>query len=199
MSRLVMFNATELVRTVFSGLSALVIEDAGEVVCVRARTRGGAVACPGLRRGDRPRARVPRADGGGRARRRPPGLGPSAGPPDCAARSRAARGRRSASRSRASLDRYQPRTTRLTGQVGAVPHELAGRASARLLPALGMTASRHTALRVLLRIPLPALAVPRVLGDRRLRAAPRQRLRDRAHRRRDRPVRRRNPPQPVPR
>jgi len=45
-----MIGATELVRTVFSGLSALVIEDveaAGEVVCVRARTRDGPVACPG--------------------------------------------------------------------------------------------------------------------------------------------------------
>src|SRR5215471_9064993 len=45
-----MIDAIELVRTVFSGLSALVIEDveaAGEVACVRARTRGGAVACPG--------------------------------------------------------------------------------------------------------------------------------------------------------
>src|SRR5215831_251681 len=41
---------TALVGTVFSGLSALVIEDveaAGEVVCVRARTRDGPVACPG--------------------------------------------------------------------------------------------------------------------------------------------------------
>jgi zinc-finger of transposase IS204/IS1001/IS1096/IS1165 len=39
-----------LVSTVFSGLSALVIEDvqdAGEVICVRARTPGRAVACPG--------------------------------------------------------------------------------------------------------------------------------------------------------
>ena len=42
--------------------------------------------------------------------------------------------------------------------------ELAGRASARLLPALGIRASRDTALRALLRIPLPALQVPRVLG-----------------------------------
>ena len=42
--------------------------------------------------------------------------------------------------------------------------ELAGRASARLLPALGILASRHTALRVLLKIPPPALTVPRVLG-----------------------------------
>ena len=45
-----MIDVTELVGTVFSGLSALVIEDvgdAGEVICVRARTRDGAVACPG--------------------------------------------------------------------------------------------------------------------------------------------------------
>src|SRR5215471_6853070 len=45
-----MIDAIELMRIVFSGLSALVIddiEDAGEVICVRARTRGGAVACPG--------------------------------------------------------------------------------------------------------------------------------------------------------
>ena len=44
-----MIDVTELVRTVFS-LSALVIddvEDAGDVICVRARTRDGAVACPG--------------------------------------------------------------------------------------------------------------------------------------------------------
>jgi transposase len=48
-SRSVVIDVTELVGTVFSGLSALVIEDAGnagEVICVRARTRGGAVACP---------------------------------------------------------------------------------------------------------------------------------------------------------
>ena len=62
------------------------------------------------------------------------------------------------------LDRYQRRTSRLTAQVSAVARELAGRASARLLPALGIAVSRHTALRVLLKIPLPALAVPRVLG-----------------------------------
>jgi hypothetical protein len=62
------------------------------------------------------------------------------------------------------LDRYQRRTTRLSMQVSAVARELAGRASARLLPALGIAASRHTMLRALLKIPLPALAVPRVLG-----------------------------------
>jgi hypothetical protein len=42
-SRSVMIDVTELVRTVFSGLPALVIEDvedAGDVIVVRARTRG---------------------------------------------------------------------------------------------------------------------------------------------------------------
>jgi hypothetical protein len=62
------------------------------------------------------------------------------------------------------IDRDQRRTTRLTGQVSAVARELAGRASARLLPALGIGVSRHALLRVLLKIALPALAVPRVLG-----------------------------------
>src|SRR6266699_5610471 len=62
------------------------------------------------------------------------------------------------------LHRYQRRTTRLTAQVSAVAGELAGRASARLLPTLGIGVSRHAMLRVLLKIPLPALTVPRVLG-----------------------------------
>ena len=49
MSRSVVIDVTELVGTVFSGLSTLVfedVEDTGEVVCVRAKTRDGAVACP---------------------------------------------------------------------------------------------------------------------------------------------------------
>jgi len=49
-SRSVVIDVIELVGTVFSGLSVLVIEDvedAGEVICVRARTRDVAVACPG--------------------------------------------------------------------------------------------------------------------------------------------------------
>jgi hypothetical protein len=44
-----MIDMMELVGTVFSGLSALIIEDvedAGEVICVRARTQDRAVACP---------------------------------------------------------------------------------------------------------------------------------------------------------
>src|SRR5690242_16578835 len=49
-TRSIMIDVTELMGLVFSGLSALVIEgveDAGEVIVVRARTRDGAVACPG--------------------------------------------------------------------------------------------------------------------------------------------------------
>jgi transposase len=62
------------------------------------------------------------------------------------------------------LDRYQRRTVRLAGQVGAVARRLAGRAGAGLLAVLGAPLSRHTALRVLLRLPLPGAGVPRVLG-----------------------------------
>jgi transposase len=63
------------------------------------------------------------------------------------------------------LERYQRRTSRLIGQVAAVVRQLAGRGGARLLSALAMVVmSRHTALRTLLRIPLPERRVPRVLG-----------------------------------
>jgi len=161
-----MIDVTELVRTVFSGLSALVIddvEDAGEAVVVRAGTRGGAVACPGCGAEtsrvhgyhERTAADVP-VDGRRvlvkvRVRRmRCPAL-------DCEVQT-------FREQVCGVLERYQRRISRLTAQVGAVARELAGRASARLLPALGTGVSRHTALRVLLKVPLPALAVPRVLG-----------------------------------
>lgn len=62
------------------------------------------------------------------------------------------------------LERYQRRTTRLTKQVKAVVKELAGRAGARLLAKLAVSQPHHTALRTLLRIPLPAGQVPRVIG-----------------------------------
>ncbi|MEV4201278.1 ISL3 family transposase [Micromonospora globbae] len=62
------------------------------------------------------------------------------------------------------LERYQRRTARLNGQVKAVVKELAGRAAARLLAILAMGLSRHTALRALLRIPLPTGRTPRVIG-----------------------------------
>ena len=91
------------------------------------------------------------------------GSGPGAGPPDALP---------GAGLQGADLPRAGPghpgalpaAVSRLTAQVSAVARELAGRASARLLPALGIMVSRHTALRVLLKIPLPGLTVPRVLG-----------------------------------
>ena len=161
-----MVDVTELVRTVFSGLSALVIEDvedAGDVICVRARTWDGAVACPGCSAEtarvheyhERTAADVP-VDG-----RR------------VLVRVRVRRMRCPAVECKVQtfreqvpgvLDRYQRRISRLAAQVSAVARELAGRASARLAPALGILVSRHTALRVLLKIPLPQVAVPRVLG-----------------------------------
>src|SRR6201996_851357 len=165
-SRSVMIDVTKLVGIVFSGLSALVIEDVedtGGVIVVRARTRGGTVACPvcGTETSrvhgyhERTAADVP-VDGRRvlvkvRGRRlRCPVL-------DCTVQT-------FREQVPGVLERYQRRVSRLTAQLSAVARELAGRASARLLPALGIGVSRHTALRVLLGIPLPALAVPRVLG-----------------------------------
>lgn len=62
------------------------------------------------------------------------------------------------------LQRYQRRTVRLQTLVGAVAQELAGRGAARLLSTLAMPLSRHSAIRALLRIPLAAPTIPRVLG-----------------------------------
>jgi hypothetical protein len=62
------------------------------------------------------------------------------------------------------LERYQRRTPRLVSQIGTVVRELAGRPAARALSGLAVVVSRHTALRVLLRLPLPVRQVPRVLG-----------------------------------
>ncbi len=151
---------------VFSGLSSLVIEDVtdqGEVIAVRARTAGGPVPCPGCgaRTGhvhgyyERVVADVPQ-DGRPvvvhvRVRRmRCPALG-------CGLQT-------FREQVPGLLDRYQRRTVRLAGQAGAVARRLAGRAGAGLLTALGVPVSRHTALRLLLRLPLPEVAVPRVLG-----------------------------------
>jgi transposase len=161
-----MIDVTEFVRTVFSGLSALVIEDvedAGDEIVVRAGTRAGAVACPGCGAEtgrvhgyhERTAADVP-VDGRRvvvkvRARRmRCPAL-------ECKVQT-------FREQVPGVLERYQRRISRLTAQVSAVARELAGRASARLLPTLGIGVSRHTALRVLLRVALPEMEVPRVLG-----------------------------------
>src|SRR5262249_31450373 len=152
--------------TVFSGLSALVIEGVADecgVIWVRASTRGGAVCCPGC---GAPTERVH-----GYFRRRVADV-----PVDgrrVLAEGRARRLRcavlgcpRQTFREQLPgvLERYQRRTPRLAAQVGVVVHELAGRAGARVLAALGMRVSRHTALRALLRLPLPTVPTPRVLG-----------------------------------
>jgi transposase len=155
-----------LVGVVFSGLSALSVEgveDAGDVVVVRASTKGDAVACPvcGTLTGrvhafhERVPADVP-IDGRRvlvrlRIRRmRCPVT-------ECA---------RQTFREQVPglIERYQRRTVRLGEQVRSIVRELAGRASARLLPALGIAVGRDTAVRVLLGIPLPDRGVPRVLG-----------------------------------
>jgi transposase len=62
------------------------------------------------------------------------------------------------------LERYQRRTVRLNGQLRSAVRELAGRASARLLPAMGIVVGKDAALRALLAIALPDRPVPRVLG-----------------------------------
>ena len=150
----------------FSGLSSLVIEDVtdlGGVITVRARAPGGPVPCPGCggltghvhgyfvrTLADSPvdgrpvtlRVRVRRL--------RCPVLG-------CPVQT-------FREQVPGMLDRYQRRTTRLTGMAGEAVRRLAGRAGAGPLSTLGIPLSRHTALRVLLRLALPQVSVPRVLG-----------------------------------
>jgi len=135
-SRSVMIDAIELAGTVFSGLTALVIEDvedAGEVIRVQVKSAGGEVACPGCGAGtervhgyhERTAADVP---AGGRRvvvtarlrRLRCPVLG--------------CRVQTFREQVTGTLERYQRRTARMTAQLAAVARELAGRASARLLP-----------------------------------------------------------------
>lgn len=137
-----MINVMSLVGIMFSGLSALVIddvEDVGGAVVVRARTRGGAVACPGCgtRTGrvhgyqKRTAADVP-ADGRRvvvklRARRlRCPVL-------VCAVQT-------FREQVPDMVGRYQRRTVRLAGQVEAVVRALAGRAG---VPAAGGARGRR--------------------------------------------------------
>ncbi|MFF1614168.1 ISL3 family transposase [Amycolatopsis sp. NPDC058278] len=156
----------KLVGAVFSGLSALSIEgveDAGEVIVVRASTRDDAVACPGC---GTPTGRVHAFH--------------ERVPADVPVDGRRVLVRLRVRRMRCSViectrqtfreqvpglvERYQRRTVRLAEQVRAVVRELAGRASARLLPKVGIALGRDTAVRVLLAIPLPDQVVPRVLG-----------------------------------
>ena len=159
-------DVNSLVGTVFSGLSALVVEDVadgGEAVVVTARTREDAVPCPvcgtltakvhgyhGRTVTDVPvdarqvvvRLRVRRlvcpvlGCQQQTFREQIPGL----------------------------LERHQRRTVRLTAQISQVARELCGRAAARLAGLLTLSVSRSTALRHLRRLPVPKQAVPRVIG-----------------------------------
>jgi transposase len=161
-----MVDVNSLVTTVFSGLSTLVVEDVvddGEVIRVAARTRDVPVPCPvcgrltgkvhGYHR--RTVADVP-VDGRPvvvslRVRRLAcPEL-------DCP---------RQTFREQVPglLERLQRRTVRLTGQITGVVKELCGRAGARLTRLLAVPVSYATALRLLRRIPLPPMRVPRVIG-----------------------------------
>jgi transposase len=156
----------QLVGVVFSGLSGLIIDDVtdeGELIRVRARSREVPVPCPGCAVEtirvhawcERIVADVP-VDG------RPVVVNVRVRRLSCQDWQCPRRTFRE--QVFGVLERYQRRTARLAAQVGAVVRELAGRASARVLPALGVLVSRHAALRALLGIPLPAVVTPRVLG-----------------------------------
>ena len=158
-------DVNEVVQTVFSGLYPLVIEvvaDEGERIVVRARTPTEAAVCPlcGASSGRvhgyqlRTVADVPVDDRRVVVRVRVRRL-------VCPTRGCCHTFREQVP---GVLERYQRRTTRLTRQVKAVVKELAGRAGARLLAVLAVSLSRHTALRTLLRIPLPTWRTPRVIG-----------------------------------
>jgi transposase len=158
-------DVNELVRTVFSGLSPLIIEDVadeGERIVVRARTPREAAVCPvcGASSGRvhsyqlRTVADVPVDDRRVVVRVRVRRL-------VCPTRGCCHTFREQVP---GVLERYQRRTARLTRHVKAVVKELAGRAGARLLAILAVGVSRHTALRTLLRIPLSAGRTPRVIG-----------------------------------
>ncbi|WP_034272546.1 ISL3 family transposase [Haloechinothrix halophila] len=147
----------------FSGLSSLLIEgvEAGAgTIEVRASTLSEPVACP--------ECAVETARVYGYVERRVADV-PVDGRP-VVVRARRMRCPRLASRQTfrehlaGVVERYQRRTTRLAAQVGRVVRELAGRAGARVLAGLGVTLSRQTALRALLRLPVPVRPVPPVIG-----------------------------------
>lgn len=161
-----MHDANELVGTVFSGLSALIVEgvtDGGEAIPVSARTRDDPVPCPACGQPTRRVhgfhgrvvADVP-VDGRRvvvlvRVRRL---VCPVLGCPRQTFREQVP----------GVVERYQRRTNRLTTQLGSVVWELAGRAGARLSRALACGISRSTALRMLMCQVATPLRVPRVLG-----------------------------------
>ena len=159
-------DVNSLIATVFSGLSALVIEDVvdgGDAVVLTARTRDAAVPCPVCG--------TPTAKVHGYHRRRVADV-----PVDgrqAVVHLRVLRlvcpvlgCRRQTFREQIPglLERHQRRTLRLAWQISQVARELCGRAAARLAGLLAVPVARSTALRHLRRLPLPRQAVPRVIG-----------------------------------
>nr|WP_162795779.1 ISL3 family transposase [Nonomuraea lactucae] len=149
----------------FSGLSPLVVEDVadeGKQIRVRARTPDGSAVCPDCG--------VETARVHGYHERSVADIPVDARRVLVVVRVRRlicpTRGCRQTFREQLPglLERYQRRTPRLASHIGVVVHELAGRAGMRVLSALAVRLSRHTALRILLRLSLPQLRVPRVLG-----------------------------------
>jgi len=150
---------------VFGGLAPLVIEqveDAGDRIVVRARTPPAAVACPDCG--------VPSARVHSLHERTVGDVPVDVRRVQIVIRVRrlvcVTYGCRRTFREQVPgvLQRYQRRTLRLQALVDAVVRELAGRGAARLLSTLPVSLSRHAAVRALLRIPLVAPEVPRVLG-----------------------------------
>ncbi|MGW0034459.1 ISL3 family transposase [Streptomyces sp. NPDC003314] len=159
-------NVNSLIETVFSGLSALVVEDVtedGDKVVVTARTRDVAVLCPVCRT---PAARVH-----GYHRRTVRDVPVDGRPVVVHLRVRrlvcpVLGCSRQTFREQIPelLKRHQRRTVRLAGQISQVARELCGRAAARLAALLAVPVSRSTALRHLRRLPVPKQAIPRVIG-----------------------------------
>ncbi|WP_431197157.1 ISL3 family transposase [Streptomyces flavusporus] len=161
-----MRDVNELVGLVFSGLSALVVENVkveGGVIRVTARTQGRPVPCPACGAltekvhgfHHRTVADVP-VDG----RRVVVSVVlrrlvcPVLGCPRQTFREQVP----------GVVERYQRRTNRLTSQLGSVVKESAGRAGARLSRVPACAISRSTALRLLMHRAAPPLRVPRVPG-----------------------------------
>jgi transposase len=151
----------ELVSVVFSGLSPLVVEDVadqGERIRVRARTPDGPAACP--------RCGAETARVHGCHQRSVADVPVDARRVLVVVRIRRlvcpTRGCRQTFRKQLPgvPERYQRRTSRLASQIGAVVREPAGRAGMRVLSALAVRLSRHTALRLLPRLPCPRRGCP---------------------------------------
>ncbi|MFE5038446.1 ISL3 family transposase [Streptomyces sp. NPDC056683] len=150
----------------FSGLSALVVEDVaddGVAVVVTAHTRDVAVPCPVCRK---PTAKVH-----GYHRRTVRDVPVDGRPVVVHLRIRrlvcpilGCSRQTFREQIPGLLKRHQRRTVRLAGQISQVARESCGRAASRLAGLLAVPVSRSTALRHLRRLPLPQQAVPRVIG-----------------------------------